>query len=283
MLTVLEWACNGGEGRLPQIARHDLGALYRPTAQLREALGRLAAVTAARLLLGAPPLGDDAPISCDGLVIAAAIGLVAQQGLPRALLEELRPASHFAEAVVRHGLVVRALPLLSQVIADDLRVLSPLTAVIERPAPGTDGDVFAAAERLRAVAAGRRLLVVTLSEPTDSSAIRKWRTDLLARWRGGTEADVELVLDIYEAAIVHHEATFLEQIRAARAVIADPKAVQNDDLTETAISVAKWWEPLSRIERANVSLVRDRRYLGYEYRKGLDFYRYTRRMTGEVA
>jgi len=283
VLAVLRWACGGGLGPIPQADLREAESLRRPSLELRSALAELAVVTAARLRLGAHPLGDSTPITCDTLILAAAIGVSSTPRLSRVLLAELTVAHNGAEWSVRHGLVEPALARLAPDMADDLRILSPLTAVFDRPSPGGTTDAVATARQLRANAAGRRALALMLAEPTTSVTVREWRTELMSRWRAGDEADQDFVLDVYELAMVYHEESFLAQAREAQTVLADPVGSRSDEQAREALSIANWWEPLSRIDRANVGKLRDRHYLGYNYRDGLKLYRFSRQLTGELA
>lgn len=286
-LRVIEWALEPS-GPPPSGDLRDAEALARPSAELASRLGQLAAVTSARLQLGAPPLGDGTPLAADAAVFAAALGAVAEPPLTAALLSVLSPARDPAEWVVRHGLAAPSVPYLPSVAADPCLLASPLTALLEHPAPGGDGAALEIVDRLLAAPAGRRALQLRLAPPTPSPAVRRWRTSLLDRLRLGGETGAgyrrrDFVLDVYEAAMIHHEQEHLDQLRTARAVILDPLAAADDARLQDALAVAEWWGPLDAVERADINALRARRYLGYEYRQGLSLFRLARRLRGGVV
>ncbi len=285
-LRVVRWAAV--EGRPGPLPRGDYMApeeLLAPGDELRDALGELAAVTAARLRLGHPPLGDNGALDLDSLVLAFALGSAHQPALAAALLGTLdRPANAW-EWVARHGLVSPALRYLPETrlppaMADECRGVSPLTALLERPAGRQDTAALEAAERLRRHPVGRQALQLHLARPTGDPAVRRWRTRLLETLRAAGDDGRDFVLEVYEAAMVHHQDETLDQARRAREVFLDPIAAQDSDRLDDAISAADWWGPLWAVERSDLGALRRRRYLGYAYREGLRVYTHGRKLRG---
>ena len=294
-LRVVEWAL-APEGPPPGGDLRQAEALARPSPELAERLGQLAAVTAARLRLAAPPLGDGAPLAAETAVLAAALGSLQTPALAAALAGALGPARHPAEWVTRHGLAGSAVPYLPAAAAEPCMAASPLTALIERPAPGGEAAALQVANRLLADPAGRLALKLRLARPATDPSVRRWRAALLDRLRladvtgaaaagegPGEARHRSFVLDVYEAAMVHHEPEHLQQLRWARSVILDPLAAADDSRLFDALAVAEWWGPLAAIERGDVDALRTRRYLGYAYRQGLELHRLARRLRGGVA
>lgn len=274
-------------GPPPQGDARGLEQLLRPSPDLETALGRLAALTCARLRLMAPPLGDGAPVSVAGVLMAAAVGIAGLPKLASLVLQAVPPASHPSEWIVRHGVVSPVLAFVPGAVSDslseELRKLSPLTALLDFPAPGYEALALGAADRIRFHPAGRGALSLWIAEPSLSTPQRRWRATLLDRWRSGADGDRTYVLDIYEAAMVHHEATFIAQTHDAQRVLTDPKLSSDAARLADAMSIAAWWGPLSALERADIQSLRRRRHLGYAYRQGLALYRLTRKLTGAAA
>jgi hypothetical protein len=183
----------------------------------------------------------------------------------------------------RHGLLAAALPHLPESLADECRARSPLTAVLERPAPGTESTAVATARRILEDARGRASLQLHLARPTDDARVRRWRAELLDRLRLGDEAGRGFVLDVYEAAMIHHRPSALEQIGRAGRVLKDSLASQDEAALRDAMSVADWWGPLWTIHRQDIDALRHRPYLHYDFLEGLRLYQLRRRMTGGVA
>ncbi len=291
-LRVVRWAAAEGHPELTSpredrrrepLPRGDYMApeeLLAPGDELRDALGELAAVTAARLRLGHPPLGDDRALGLDSLVLAFALGSAYQPALAAALLATLdRPANTWEE-VVRHGLVAPALRFVPAALADECRGASPLTALLERPAGRQDAAALEAAERLRRHPAGRQALQLHLARPTGDPAVRRWRTRLLETLHAAGDDARDFVLEVYEATMVHHQDETLDQARRAREVFLDPIAAQDSDRLDDAKSAADWWGPLWAVERSDLGALRRRRYLGYAYREGLRIYTHGRKLRG---
>ncbi len=279
-LRVVRWALAGEAGGPPP--RGDLLAtdeLLHPPAELRSALAELAATAAARLRLGDPPVDAKGGPGLDGLVLAVAIAHADAPALAGALLGGMPRTRNPWEWVVRHALTAPALPYVHPVLADQLRARSPLTALFERPPGRQDASAVAAAERLRRHPAGRLALQLRLARPTGDPAIRAWRTRLLERLRLD-ETGRGFVLDVFEAAMVHHQQEHLAQSRQALGVFFDPVAARDDARLEDALATADWWGPLRALEVTDIDALRARRYLGYAYREGIKVHRIGRRMRG---
>jgi hypothetical protein len=247
--------------------------LLRPPVELSEALADLGAVAAARLRLGDPPLGDGAPPGLDSLVVALSIATASAPPIAAILLASVPASGRAWEWVLRHALVAPALPHLDAELAEGLRAASPLTALFERPPAEGEGMALAACERLLAHRAGRLALGLQLAAPTPDDAVRTWRGRLLARLRHDP-ATRPFVLDVYEAALIHHRDGHLDAVRAAQA------ALIAGDRVDAALATSDWWGPLWALERADVAALRARPYLGYDYREGLRLHGLARRYRG---
>lgn len=280
VLRVLRWAIEGGTGPPP---RGDLRAAERlahPDEKVRSALGELASVGAARLRLGEPPLEDTSPLGLDGLVLAAALGSADLPELALALLATVEPARTPWSWVLRHGLAAPALAFAGDELADALRGASPLTALLERPPGRLELPARVIADRLRLNARGRLMLQLELARPTADPAVRRWRTRLLDGLRVQDDDSRALVLEVYEAAMVHHEEQTLAQTRAALAVLTDALAAADEARLEDALAAARWWAPLRALEKTHVDELRGRRHLGYAYREGLKICGHAERLRG---
>jgi hypothetical protein len=211
---------------------------------------------------------------------AVAVGARAAPELARLLLRAVPPAGAPAEWLARHGALAPAREYLPEALADDCLLLSPLTALLARPVEGHVGEAMAVARRFLAHPAGRLALQLQLARPTPDPAVLRWRQTLLDRLRLDGDAGADFVLDVYEAALVHHLPEVLAQARAARAVLYDPDAAGDDARLDAAQALADWWGPLAALERTHGAALRARPYLGYDYRAGIALYRLARRLTG---
>lgn len=285
-IQVIQWALLGS-GPPPRGDLYDTDALARPDQPLQAALAQLAGVTAARLHLGFPPLGDPSPVGVGSAVLAAALGALHTPSLARTLLGAVPPASTPVEWITRHGLLARALPFLFRgqdhplaPLAEDGLLVSSLTALLTYPAEGQQGMLLDLAQRLLRHPAGRRLLALSLAQPTGELAVRRWRHDLLERLRPAGDKGMDFVLDVYEAAMIYHAQETLDQVQAARRVITDSAAAADEQRLRDALAVAAWWESLWAVERSHPEALRGRRYLGYRYREGIALFQLAQRLTG---
>jgi hypothetical protein len=279
---VIEWALLDAAGPPPCGDLLDAGALARPDEPLKAALGRLAAVTAARLRLDSPVLGKGGQLGVGEVILAAALGALHLPVLAHTLLQAVPPVSYPIQWVTRHGLVVPALPFLSSDRTAELREAclraSPFTALLADPPHTQQGDLVKLALDLLEHPAGRRLLQLALAEPTPEPGIRRWRQELLERLRLAGETGREFVLDVYEAMLIHYPEQALQQLRTARVVLTDARAAE--ERLRDALAVAAWWQPLWALQRSHPEALRARRYLGYDYREGIALYRLAQRLTG---
>lgn len=312
-IRVLEWA-TFGSGPPPSGDLAEVAELLRPGPGLREAMGRLAAKSSARLGWGSPPLGDPTEPGLGSALMASALG--AAQGHPEdaaLVLEAVPRARRPGELALRHGLVAEAVRHLPQrppeveseprseseaepggtadgeesstpkapvLFREDWLTLSPITALLGAPAEIQQGELTGLAAELAGQSAGRRWLATVLAEPVDEPAVRAWRRELIGRLRRQGGDGTELVLDIYEANGIHFAERSLEQVRWARAVLFERFAAEEDaDLAE-ALSIAAWWRPLWEIRRDRPEALRRRFYLGYDYLEGLDLCRLAEQLTG---
>ncbi len=278
-LRVIRWA-TAGEGPPP---RGDLRAaeqLSRPPEPLAAALGELARVSLARLRWDPSPPAASRSIGVGGIVIAAAIGVAQPPEVVRFTLDAVPRSRAPAEWAVRHGLVDPALRYLVDAVADDCRKLSPLTAVLDRPVTGAEAQAIATARQLLADPRRRLSLQLHLARPTLTTQVRDWRTRLLETLRVGSDADRTFVVNVYEAAMIHHRAEAVHQIRAALAVMG-PRLVRPDLASRRdAISIANWWGPLWALYRSHLDDLRARRDLHYDYLDGLALFQQCQRLTG---
>jgi hypothetical protein len=275
---VLDWAA-AAEGPPPPGDLLAAERLVRDDEELRGALARLGAMTAARLRVklehGEPPR-----VGLHGLVLAAALGVRQIPELARALIATLPAPDGTWECLVRHGLAEPALSFLPAEMADDVRAVSPLSGLLERPAPGQESIALSWARRLWSEPSLRLAVILALARPAAVPAVRRWRAELLDRFRLDGDEGRRFVLDVYEAAMAYHEQEWIGLVRAARAILLDPLLAAGDERLDDALAVADWWGPLAALDRTHLGELGERRYLGYAYREGLRFHLDSRRLRG---
>ena len=194
----------------------DWEALSVANAEINNLVGQLANVTASRLRLN----GADSELGNQVIAIAAALSCGSQPALSRLLLKSIHPAPSYGwEWIVRHGLVAPALKYLSPAIADELRLISPLTSILERPAVNQEDEALVNLQSLLAQADTRECVVLHFARPVAVNECRNWRQDTMSRLRRGSELERCFVLDVYEAAAVHHATEVAQQIKAAKQVM----------------------------------------------------------------
>lgn len=201
-------------------------------------VARLAAVTVARLRLSVPPLGDGRPAGLGAVLVAAVVG--ARGGPLAPDLARVIPMPRSAyDLLAYHAVAATALPYAPH-LAGVLRDRSPLTGVLDRPGAVGVSDCEALIDRLRVDPPARSLLTLRFAQPVTSPEQYAWRGENLAWLR---HEDVELVLDVYETALVHHRAEHERRTRGAwHAVLAGN--------AEVARPVAGWWRALAELESA---------------------------------
>jgi len=283
---VLTWAIAGRGDSPPMGSVFSIGLLLDPPEMLRQSLGSLHAVVAARLRLSAAPGGDEQPLSGNALLIALAIGVahIPEPPIAQALLSTVPPATRPREWVVRHGLVGPVLPHLDGNLAYDFRQVSPLTQVLDFPGP-VKAEAMGVAQHFLARRNGSQRsawpaehasLVAHLAEPTPNPCVRNWRADLLDRLR--FEYPVSVV-SVYETMMTRHHDAFLAQIRKAHCVFTDALAMSDSERLDDAEATAALWGPLAHFERENLDTLRARRHLGYDYREGLALHHLANRLS----
>ncbi|MEM7578398.1 MAG: hypothetical protein AAF316_00855 [Cyanobacteria bacterium P01_A01_bin.80] len=281
-LQVINWAMTA-QGTLGTPPKGDLSEpekLAHPSAKIIQALKQLATVTTAQLKWGTPPLGDNRPISADNIIIAAALGTANPQ-LARTLLKAVSATSCPGDLVTRHGLITPALPFLQDAIADDCRMLSPLTAAFNRPVVGQETQIVNfVSTKLLSNSLAKLSLTLHFAKPTTDIKVRDWRSDLLERLRLGKPEEQSFMIDVYEAGMIYHQQETLNQIKDAYAVITNPQKASDEELLRDALSVANWWKPLWSVERVNLDQLRQRRYLNYAYREGIKLFNLSQKMLG---
>lgn len=283
VLEVLEWA-QDPTGPPPGGPLDGIDVTLDSLEASNTALARLLTRFAARHQLDAPPFGETELESSNVLMLARILGIAWE---PRAALvmlgwANLPPATTLLEALARHVVVAPALPYLPDALADDLRAASPLTALLDRPAPGQAHLAMSLALELLDHKDGRCFLVRTLAQPSNDRAVRSWRADFMEGLRGHSREGAQAVLDIYETTMVHHRETALAQIREAFAVLAEQHAVDDRSRLEKTLALGDWWGPLAALARADNEALRDRLYLGYEFPQGLELHRAVNRLRGAL-
>lgn len=266
-LRTLRWAATDVSAPAPEGDLAEAAALARPDGELLSLTGRLAAVTAARLRLAAPCLGDRRPPGLGAIVLAAAVGAHRQGDRAVLLLRAVRPPVSAADLLAHHGLVEAAVTWLPR-LADRLLDLSPLTGVLDRPGPRTSAACEDLLDRLREDPSGRALLVRRFAAPPDSPRQSLWRGECLAYIR---HEDPAFVLDVYEMAFVHHRRE--HEIRAREAW----SYVLGSGPYDAVVPTASWWRALAELESAEPRRIRERpRLTGRSF--GTNLFRRVQRM-----
>jgi len=251
-LRVLRWAASDTRGPMPEGPLADAAGLATPGPEVRAEIGRLAAITAARLALAPPPMGDTDPPGLETAIMAAAIGGHRQEAAI-ALLRAVPPAPCTGwDLTARHGLVAPVLPRLVDDlphVADALRDASPLTGVLDRPGPRSEAVCEDLLDRLREEPSARALLILRFARPAEDPRQSLWRGESLAWLR---HVDPEFVLDVYETALILFRSEHEIRARTAWA------QVLNDGSDKRAEPTAVWWRALAELEAAEPGLVRRR-------------------------
>ncbi|TCO52883.1 hypothetical protein [Actinocrispum wychmicini] len=244
---ILSWAASDMTDAMPEGDLADGEDLAAPDAESLRLVGRLASVTAARLRLEPPVLGDKRPPSAGAAVVAAAVGAFRHERA-RALLGVLRPPTRVADLLAFHGVVAPAVKLLPH-LGDQLRDLSPLTGVLDRPGPRTTASCESLLDRLRTDPTARAMIVLRFAMPSDSPEQSQWRGECLAYTR---HEDPDFVVDVYETALLHYGRE--HEIRARIAW----RHVLGAGPDDPALPTAAWWRALAELEAAEPDLIRGR-------------------------
>ncbi|MFJ3673140.1 hypothetical protein ACIPSE_42445 [Streptomyces sp. NPDC090106] len=239
-------------------------------------LERLARVTAARLHLSDPPLGDPGPAGPEPLLIAAALALRDDPERALQAAGAVAGTGTVRDLLARHALVARALATapLDPGLRTGLLRASPLTALFDRPPPGTEercGQLF---DRLVDHAEGRRTAVAALAAPPPSPEAARHRAALLRRFRF-TPGERTVVYEVYETALLRHRDRYREHTDDVRRLVRDSPArlLDDDERGRWARATLDWWEPLAVLARRHPEELRSRALLR-DYRTGVALHRF---------
>jgi hypothetical protein len=314
-LRVIQWAMTDGGKQPPPVGdAHALEQLSNPPDNLKHELAQLTAVTAGRMRLGNPPLGDGTPLSLGTIIIAAAIGLRPFPELAGMILEAVPEPGSPIDWIARHGVVKPVLRFFTNpppvnhdeknnqkllrgakgggfleksppvhLISDDFRVLSPLTALLDYPVKGHENLALEAARCLLADRSGRLFLALHLAQPTANRKVRDWHQELLMRFNSGSTSEQNFVLEVFEAMMIHYKEDAMQQVKAARAIFNDPRACTDEEKVQDAISAANWWQPLWIIKRDNIDILRARHYLDTAYIEGTRLFELSQKLKGGIG
>lgn len=247
-LRIVRWAATDMTGDLPRGDLAETVRLSDPGPELLLWVGKLAAVTAARLRLRPPPLGDQRSPGLGAVLLAAAIGAFADVDQAALLLRAVRVPVRAADLLAHHGLVAAAiadLPALRGRLLD----LSPLTGVLDSPGPRTVAGCESLLDRLRQDPDARAMVMLRFAAPPDTPEQARWRGECLTYLR---HEDPGLVIDVYEMALVHHRQEHEIRARAAW------QRVLGSGPDEAILPTALWWRALAELEAAEPQLVRKR-------------------------
>ncbi|RSM42723.1 hypothetical protein DMA12_21120 [Amycolatopsis balhimycina DSM 5908] len=264
---VLGWSASEPSAPLPRGDLTGAAGLADPGRDVTAAAARLAAVTAARLRLPSPPLGDRGPVGPGPVLLAAVIGARTRPREALAVAAAVPRAGSAFDRLARHGVVAPAVARLTGPLRAAVLDASPLTGLFGTPSRAGEPAAEEELERLLAHADGRTLAAVELAGVPADAAQARWRGDLLDGFR---LADRAFVLDVYEKALRFHGAEHRE--RLAEAV---------RDNGELAEATAAWWRPLAALERSHRQLLRARPGL-VGYPAGIDFARRRARLAAMV-
>jgi hypothetical protein len=255
---------------LPGAADSGAGAGGDPAAMVEQ----LATVTAARLRLSDPPLGDVRPAELAALLLASTVALRHLPEDAALLLDDVPAPVSVRDLLARHGLVRAALAAGDPDLAPDLRLSaellrhSPLTGLLDRPAdaPGAEAAAEQVLEQLRVHPEGRCTATAALAPPPAGPRTARWRATLLGRNRFTAE-DRQWVYDVYETALLHHRAELHRRTARATAVLASvgqmpPGPGERDNEAgrelERAKATAEWWRPLALLTHLHRAELRAR-------------------------
>lgn len=242
---VVRWAAGDVTRPLPEGDLTGATGLAEPDAETCHAVGRLVAVTAARLRLDHPPLGDDRPPGLSALLLAAAAGAHRAGDKVALLLRAVRRPSRMADHLAHHGIVAPVAARLPA-LRDQLYALSPLTGVLDAPGPGGTAPCESLLDRLRDDRSARHLLITRFALPPESARQARWRGACLSHLR---HEDRDLVIEVYRTALGQHRPRHEAGARRAWRQVLDGDH-------RAAAPVATWWRALAEIEDAEPDLVR---------------------------
>ncbi|MBD0421486.1 hypothetical protein H0H10_20390 [Streptomyces sp. TRM S81-3] len=263
-MRTLHWAITEPDDSLPPPPSVRDRAAGPATGDPVVLLERLARVTAARLRLSDPPLGDDGPAGLEALLLAAALAVRDDAAAAEQVVGGVREPRTVRDLMARHGLVGRALPALAP--QDALRAgllrASPLTALLDHPPPGGEGRCGQLLDRFLDHPEGRRTVVAALAVPPATPETARYRAALLRRFRF-TPGERTVVYEVYETALLHHARRYRELTDAVRDLVRDGPArlLADDPPGRWARATLDWWEPLAVIARRHPQELRRRRML----------------------
>ncbi|MFJ9632391.1 hypothetical protein ACIRU8_32290 [Streptomyces sp. NPDC101175] len=272
------WSTAADEGRTvpPEGDLTDPQELADPPPDVSAAVVRLAVRTSARLRLDAPAAREHRPVGAGALLLAAAVGARARSDLAAEVVRAVPAARSLWDVLAHHAVVAPALRHCADpVLAGRLRDASPLTALLDRPTPsGESAAELLLEDVLLAHPQGRRLVTTVYCEPPASPAQALWRGRLLDQLR---MPERELVLDVYEAALLRHTAEHLALVRDARLSLTVPP-----DLP-AARPVARWWSALAALERSHGRSLKARSGITRAYLEGVRLHRQVERLEASTA
>lgn len=198
-------------------------------------------------------------------VLGHASALAADEPIPDG--DEEKPSDAGQDDDRSAGLGGATNPL--EALAESLLRLSPLTAVLHRPAAsgqhGRRPETVTHAAMAIALAArprGAEVLRTAIARWSADPAVLSWRTDLLTRL--GTSPEEQhraLVADTYTVARLRHGSEWDSRIRTAARALA--RSGQPDALS---LATVRYWSPLEALARRDPDLLRMRPLLTGEDR-----------------
>jgi FtsH ternary system domain X1 len=274
VLRVIAWAADP-QGPLPVGDPLGAAALEQPHPDVDVALGRLVQRFAAQHHLGNPPCGCDQPLSLEAAMLALALSVAPVPGFARLLLRHgVRSVpAHLLDALSRHALVAPARKWLPAPLLEPCLVLSPLTALLYRPGDGQSVLPLEMALLLIEHPAGRCMLTRELAQPVADPEVLSWRAELMGRLLHHSPEAFAVVLDVYETAVVQHGERLYADVASAFELLDDLNRQQDTAAVNHVLALGQWWGQLAAIELADPESLRRRRYLGYDFRRGLELHR----------
>jgi hypothetical protein len=278
-LSVLLWSrnCDADRSAPPEGDLRDLQDLAAPPSDVTDEVVRVAVYGAARMRLDRLAEQECRPLGAGAVLLAAAIGARGQADLAAETVRAVPGARSLWDVLAHHAVVAPALPHCAgaPLLAERLRDASPLTALLDRPnPPGESAAELLLEDTFLTHPQGRRLLTSVWCEAPASPAQALWRGRLLDQLR---MQDRELVLDVYEAALLRHQTEHLLLIQQAQLCLTVPPDLPS------ARPVARWWAALARLERSHPQLLRARTGITRQYLAGVSLYRQVERLEAITA
>ncbi|WP_433372118.1 hypothetical protein ACQPZX_48815 [Actinoplanes sp. CA-142083] len=247
---VLRWAAEPS-GPVPSGILRGAGSLAEAGECVPDVC-RLVSSAGALFAAGDPPWADAEPVGPGVVLMAAAVGVRADERAAQILdlVPELSPRrdGRWAEALARHALVAPVLGAsaggVPAGLADRLRAMSPLTSIFGRPStnPAARTAALDLSMRLLARPHGTASLTAVLARPSEDPLVLDWRARLLRILR---EQRPGLMLDVYLAARLRHGAAWDARIAAA-----DAEMTRVAGPSPLALATVRFWGPLADTERA---------------------------------